>query len=99
MNVYLFSVTMGLLFLTIAAIYGFPWLRTLKFFWRFLCWFRNNPTPWFMSNVMGLVMLFSGAIANVLGNGQGSGVYWLITMIGAVILIIINWGAPLRREE
>lgn len=74
-----------------------PWLRLFKFFWRFVRWLRNNPTPSFMSSVMGLVMLFSGAIANVLG--KGSGVYWLITMIGAVILIIINWGAPLRRED
>lgn len=63
-------------------------------------WLRNNPTPSFMSSVMGSVMLLSGTIGYVLGNGQGNEwVYQLITIIGIAILLVINWGAPLRREE
>ncbi|GEM_PF-6040404 len=100
MNSRLFVVIMGLLVLAAIAIHYFPWLRTFKLFVRFVRWIRNNPTPSFMSSVMGMVLLFSGAIGYVLGNGQGSEwVYQLITIIGVTILFVINWGGPLRRSE
>ncbi len=77
-----------------------PWLRLFKFFWRFLRWLRNNPNPSLISSVIGLILLFGGVIGYVLGYGQGNEwVYKLIFVVGVVILLIINWGGPLRREE
>lgn len=63
-------------------------------------WFRDNPRPSLIGSVIGLVMLFGGVIAYILGYGQGMEfVYQLITIFGVTILLIINWGGPLRREE
>ena len=62
-------------------------------------WLRNNPTPSFVSSVIGLVMMLGGPTYQVLASGQGNGVGQLITMIGVAILIVINWGSPLRRVE
>ncbi len=100
MNSRLFVVIMGLLVLAAIAIHYFPWLRTFKLFVSLVRWLRNKPGPSLVSSLIGFVCLFGGPIANVLGYGEGKEwAYLLTTVVGVTILLIINWGSPLRRSE